>query len=317
MTKTLIVGVGFFLLASVFQLLSVLDVFLDRGIGGSTLLLTVVLNTPALLVLFLPLAVLIALLWSLRQLVVENEIVVARANGVSPAELYKPVIVLSAGLAGLHLFLSNFVVPVSYGVSSQLVAASIATQGLPRVEAGQINRLDSGLSLYVEVADDQSYGTVIFSDIRTESDFRGDTYAEAAYLRRTERGTELVLVNAVRLSSPDEAPALATFDTYPVLIDRTISNFYVIPRGPGFLTLPQLMSPSSAVSEIPLSTRYGEIGYRNICALIIVFIGWLASITMLQTGQGRFRLVSLALGMAALIAVPFTWPFVLGMVFGA
>lgn len=317
MTKTLIVGVGFSVLASVFQLLSVLDVFLDRGIGGGTLLLTVVLNTPALLVLFLPLAVLIALLWSLRQLVVENEIVVTRANGVSPPELYKPVILLSASVAGLHLFLSNFVVPLSYGVSSQLVAASMASHGLPRVEAGQVNRLGSGLSLYAEMADDQSYDTVIFSDTRTESDFRGDTYAEAAYLRRTERGTELVLVDAVRLSSPQEAPALATFDTYPVLIDRTISSFYVPTPGPGFLTLPQLMSPSSSVSDMPLTTRYGEIGYRFVCALIIVLVGWLASIAMLQTRQGRFRLVSLALSTAALIAVPFTWPFVFGMVFGA
>ena len=113
--------VGFQIFWTAFDLFSNLQLYQERGLGWSQIGKLYFLRTPELLATVLPIALLLALLYSLTNLARTNELVAMRAAGISLARISLPFFSVAL-LAGGALFLvTEFVAPQATEKSVRLV----------------------------------------------------------------------------------------------------------------------------------------------------------------------------------------------------
>ncbi len=82
---------------------------LPAGVIGEVLLLSL----PFIVALTLPMAILVAVLYGISQLAAENEITAMRANGISVAQLLRPVLIAGVALAAFNFVFLDQVLPRS------------------------------------------------------------------------------------------------------------------------------------------------------------------------------------------------------------
>ncbi len=115
--------VGFQIFWTAFDLFSRMDVYQDAGMSAGEIAHYYVLQTPELLTTVLPIALLLALLFTLTNHARHNELVAMRAAGVSLLRISVPYFMV-AGLLGGGLFaITEFVAPKSSAQASRLVSS--------------------------------------------------------------------------------------------------------------------------------------------------------------------------------------------------
>ena len=130
-------------------MLRLVDLVVSRGVGISSLGSIVMALLPSFLVLTLPLACLIASVSAFNRMSFDNEIIAIRAAGVSLWRILLPVVVFSAMVYGLTVFLSQWGQPWS-NISLKKVALSVIQKELTMVlDSGVFNEPTPGLIVYV------------------------------------------------------------------------------------------------------------------------------------------------------------------------
>ncbi len=97
-----------------FKSLDAVDMMLNRGLSVSSFLHFASLQLPRFILFVAPMAVFGAAVFTYNKLIMDSELIVLRAAGLSPMTLAKPVLLIGA-LAGLVcLYLSLYLVPMTY-----------------------------------------------------------------------------------------------------------------------------------------------------------------------------------------------------------
>ena len=109
----MIIVTGLVVMALLTQGLSQSDLILENGQSAAIYLKVVLLGSPKVVSLLLPLGLFVACVWSLNRIHQDSEIVVAQASGMTPWQLASPVMRLAVGVLIIHLVINLWIQPMT------------------------------------------------------------------------------------------------------------------------------------------------------------------------------------------------------------
>jgi lipopolysaccharide export system permease protein len=166
-----------------------------KGLPAGVILEVLLLFIPFIVALTLPMAILVAVLYGFSQLGVDNEITAMRANGISVAQMVRPVFV-----AGLLLALTNFLFIDQILPRTNLRLLNLQTdisQKKPTFALKETVMNNLPGSLYVLQANRIEPGTgrmreIVIYDM-SPPDGRRMIYADSGYMAFEDSGKDLIL----------------------------------------------------------------------------------------------------------------------------
>ena len=175
-------------------LVKILDNVLSKGLPAYTVVEIFVLNLAWMLSLSIPMAVLVASLMAFGRLSGDQEITAAKAAGISPLSLMRPVLLVALLLSVLMVVFNNWVLPEANHRSVELMNAVSRKKPHVFVDAGRLITQFPGVQLWVNRIDPVSgtlYGIQIF-----EMEKKGApriVYADSATMDYVDNGATLML----------------------------------------------------------------------------------------------------------------------------
>ena len=196
------------------QGLSRTDLILENRQSAITYFYIVMLGSPQVIALLLPLALFVAGVWSLNRIHKDSEIVVAQAAGMTRWQVASPVLRLAIVCMVVHLGVNLWVQPMSQRAMREAVAEARADLAAAVFRAGQFTSNGERLTFY---ARDQVGGElrgVLISDM-TDPDFPTDILARSAALVTVEGRPTLLLRDALSQQlDANQQLSVLEFDQY-------------------------------------------------------------------------------------------------------
>jgi lipopolysaccharide export system permease protein len=157
------------------------------------------LSLPSNIALTLPMAVLVAVLYTFSQMTAENEVMALKASGVDLKRMVLPLLVVAALIAGGMVWFNDRVLPESNHLWRQLMVDISRKSPLFVLREGTLNRIESGdgtaryylQARRIEPATNRLWDVVIYdlSDPRQ----RRTIYADSGRMAFNESRTDLLL----------------------------------------------------------------------------------------------------------------------------
>lgn len=148
------------------------EMIIRRGVPIGTIGELLLLNTPSIVVLTVPMALLFGILIAVGRLSSDSELVALRASGISLFSLYRPILLLSALLTGLNIYLMLDVLPEGNHALQKLRADILATSLAQQVEPRIFYSGWEGQVLYVfeqPLGEERWKGTFLASSIPSQN----------------------------------------------------------------------------------------------------------------------------------------------------
>lgn len=202
------------MIALLAQGLSRTDVILENRQSALTYFYIVMLGSPQVIALLLPLALFVASVWALNRVHKDSEIVVAQAAGMTRWQIASPVLRLAVGCLVLNLAINLWVQPVAQREMREAVAAARADLAAALIRPGQFTSNGERLTFYAREQVGGELRGVLISDM-TDPQFPTDILARSAALVSVEGRPTLLLRDALsqQLDSNQQLSVLE-FDQY-------------------------------------------------------------------------------------------------------
>jgi lipopolysaccharide export system permease protein len=121
------------------------------------------------LTVIVPIGLFLAIMIGLGRLYHENEMAAIQAGGVGPAGIYRPVSVLTLGVAALLAWLSFFAVPTAAGQAQEIRSEALRQTRFGSIEPGRFRSFSGGqIVFYAESNDAQGVLYNVFVQRRVE-----------------------------------------------------------------------------------------------------------------------------------------------------
>lgn len=239
--------VAFACLALLTQSLSNID--LISGYSETTLIFLKVtaLALPHLIALLVPFAVFIATLSALNRLIVDSEIVVASASGMTRWAILSPLMRLGLYVLIANLAINLFVQPLSYREMRRSLHDLRSDVAASLITPGEFSTLGSGVTVYArERGRDGRLRDILIHDTRGAEDAVTFT-AREGFVVRSETQSSMVLIDGNR-QQIDEAGQLSygTFARTEFDFGEVISLFDVFAFKESDRYLHELIWPDAA-----------------------------------------------------------------------
>ncbi len=196
------------------QGLSRTDVILENRQSALTYFYIVMLGSPQVIALLLPLALFVASVWSLNRIHKDSEIVVAQAAGMTRWQVASPVLRLAVVCMLVHMSVNLWVQPMSQRAMREAVAEARADLAAALFRAGQFTSNGERLTFY---ARDQVGGElrgVLISDM-TNPEYPTDILARSAALVTVDGRPTLLLRDALSQQlDANQQLSVLEFDQY-------------------------------------------------------------------------------------------------------
>jgi lipopolysaccharide export system permease protein len=220
---------------------------LMTGQGQTTLVFLGVtgLGIPVLAMIIAPIALLIAVTFTLNRLTTESEIIVMNAAGLSPWRFLRPFLIATLGVSVFVAFLSLYFVPHSLR-SLRLWQEDIGADVLTNIlRPGEFAKLNA-LTIRVQERLPGGVLTGIFIDDQRNASERVDIIADRGTVQKNERGSFLVLQdgNFQRFEVGKRDPTFVAFKSYAFDLSQFSNGNQNISFGPRERTMQDLMSPN-------------------------------------------------------------------------
>ena len=181
------------LLALLTQSLQTLDLIVENRQSARTFFYITFLALPQLISIIMPLAVFMAAIYALNRMTSDSELIVAKANGVSPWAMGTPVLRLGVYALIFHLFVNLFLQPLCFRqmrAEILTVKTDIASQ---MVQAGRFVTPAPDLTVYTrEILPDGELRDVLIHDGR-DPESKSTHTAKTGRLQRSESSPSLIL----------------------------------------------------------------------------------------------------------------------------
>lgn len=184
-------------LAILTQSFSMFGLIVDNPHDVGTFFYILILFTPQLISLIMPIALFIAVLYNFHRLNMDRETLVATVGGLSPTGQFRPVMHIAAYALILHLFINLYLQPLTFRerrIALFEMRTNIAAQ---LVQAGQFATPVNGITFFAQSISSQGLMQhIIIDDVRNPQDIH--TYiAESGYILRQGPHAQLVLNDLV------------------------------------------------------------------------------------------------------------------------
>jgi len=97
-----------------FRSLDAVDMMLNRGLPVASFLHFASLQLPRFILFVSPMAMFGAAVFTYNKMIMDSEMIVLRAAGLSPLTLAKPVVIVGAAIAAICFYMSLYLVPLTY-----------------------------------------------------------------------------------------------------------------------------------------------------------------------------------------------------------
>jgi lipopolysaccharide export system permease protein len=282
----------------------------NRGLPASTFFYFIALLLPSFMSVILPIAAFCAALFIYYKLIMDSELVVLRAAGMSQLQLARPAI----GLAGVTVVavysITLYFLPASYGAFKQLQNDIRGDYSAALLQEGVFNNVAEGITVYVrERSTDGELRGILVHDSR-ETDQPITMMAERGALVRSEQGPRVVMVNGNRqqVERPGGRLSLLYFDRYTVELSEVQGSVHARWREPRERYLHELFNPTDDPDDL---RNYDELiaeGHQRLAGplqglgFVLVALAALLSGQLNRRGQVR-RVLAAILCIAALEAL--------------
>lgn len=282
------------------QALRRLDIVTSQGETIWAFLAMTALWIPQLIVIMAPIALFVAVVWTLNRLNADSELIVMAASGVGSWRIARPFVALALIVTVVCGYISIDMMPASLRTMRVLIAKVYGDMVSAMARSGTFTELGNGLTLHVrERAPDGSLLGLLVSDQR-------DPKEPATYIAEVARVVELVNGNFLvmqdgtvqrrRPQRPEEVTFVA-FDAYALDMSHFMPKDEVVFFGPrerstSELLFPDTKDPTFAPLQHKIRSELHERLAAPLYALPFVLIA-LASLARARTNR-QSRLLAMA-----------------------
>ena len=284
------------------QALREFDLLTTKGQSLLTFLAVTGLGVPSLVMIIAPIALFIAILYSLNKLNSDSELIVMSASGLSPARLMRPFATLTLLTAGLVAVMSIYVMPWSFHALRDLIT-EVRSDFLTRVvRPGMFTTLDQGFVFHYRERGPNGELLGVFMQDRRDPDKVTSYLAEQGQTVSTDDASYLVLEkgSVQRQQAKSRDAALVAFDRYAVDLAQFGGDASNIPYKPRERSTAELMRINPDAPDV--KSQYGkfraELHDRFVNPLYALAFGLVAFAALGQartTRQGRSSAIMTAI----------------------
>lgn len=244
------------LLALLTQSLQTLDLIVENRQSAGTFFYITFLALPQLIGIIMPLAVFMAAIYALNRMTNDSELVVAKANGVSPWAMGTPVLRLGVYALILHLIINLLLQPLSFRemrAEILTVKTDIASQ---MVQAGRFVTPAPDLTVYArEILPDGELRDVLIHDGR-DAESKSTHTSKTGRLQRSENSTSLILYDgSVQTPIAGGGLDVIDFETYHLDLSDVVALDNVLRLKSSDRFLHELLRPDPRDYVTPKSRR--------------------------------------------------------------
>jgi lipopolysaccharide export system permease protein len=289
--------------------LSYLDLVVNRGQSASTFLEFTLLILPAVVLLVLPLALVVATIFTIHRLHSESELVVLWASGLSRYQVIKSLMVVSSIVALLIYALALWINPMAQTILKNRVFEIRGDIAAGVLQEGTFNSPISQLTVYIR--ERKSGGELLgllVHDSRNAQ--RPVTYmAERGLIIRSSDGPRLVMFNGTTQEISRATGELVLLDFTENVFD--LQQFAATPASrwhkPDERMLDELLHPDWGIDEQRNFDLLVSEGHKRLSDPLYAFALPLVALFILMFGEftrrGIWWRVAIALGVIVLVRV--------------
>lgn len=204
------------------QSLRFVEMIVNRGLSATMFVTLTGLMLPNFLTVILPIALFIVVTFSYHKMIMDRELVVMRAAGLSQLALSRPTVLLAMLIVFIGYALSLYMVPASYEKFRDMQWDIRYNFSQVLLREGTFNEVSKGITVYVRkrLSDGQLLG-ILAHDNRD----RKKVYtlmAERGAMVETENGARVVMFNGNRqdLDPKTNQLSMLYFDRYAFDLER-------------------------------------------------------------------------------------------------
>ncbi len=240
---TLVIVVSFTSIIWLTQALRFIDFIINRGLSVRDFLYLTSLLLPSLMMIILPVALFVAVLFTYSRLGGDNELVVMKAAGLSPRQLARPVLAMALLVTVLCYTVTLYLMPLTKRQFKDMQAFLRDNYASVLLQEEVFNTPVDGMTVFVRQRDGE--GTlrgILVHDSRTAGQ-EITMMAEEAKLVQTPSGPRFYLKNGMRQEMRDGRLSWLNFDAYQLDISFYTKASANRDRGDEELFLPELLHP--------------------------------------------------------------------------
>ena len=269
------------------------DLVTTKGQSLIIFLMVTGLSLPSLIAIIAPVALFIAILYTLNRLNGDSELIVMSATGLSPFGLLRPFITLSLLVATAVAALTIWIMPQSFMVLRDVVTKIRADVVSNIVREGQFSQIDRGLIFHFREKSGPALMGIFIQD-RRDPERTAIYVAERGQTLEANGQSYLLLENGSvqRENKVNPIPQIVTFQRYAFDLSQFSADNQSIYAKPRERTTWQLLSPADSETLSP--TQLGRINAElhdritaPLYALAFGMIGFAALGVARTTRQGR------------------------------
>ena len=309
------------------QSLRILDVVITQGASFGDFLRFSFLAAPLWLIVTVPVSAFIAILWTLHRLLLDREIIVMHAVGLSPLQLSIAPILFSISLSAFLFFNSLILLPLSF-TGFKTVQDEVRNT-IPKllIQDNVFIDIDQNLTIFIGKKHSRnSVSNVFIQDTRNKKKHVTFT-AEKGQFTTLDNQPVVILKNGQRTetSFEDERNISISFDSYTLNIirDQEKQSSSKRVKDANEESVANLFNRELAASDLFWRQRFAEAHYRLTSPLIVISLSITAialffyrlskqvSLTKRLTLASLFGLaiqILYIMSKSLVINYPFLWP---------
>jgi len=289
------------------QSLRLIDYIVNRGLPATTFFSFVALLLPTFLAIVLPIAAFCAVLFVYHKLIMDSELVVLRAAGLSQVQLARPALVVALISCLIVYSITIYFLPTSFRAFKDLQYQLRSDYSTVLLQEGAFNTVSDGITVYVrERTSDGELRGILVHDVRDPK--RPVTMmAERGALVRGDTGPRVVMANGNRqqIEAGSGRLSLLYFDSYTVELTQLQENPQTRWRDANERFLPELFNPDLLPAEEQYRTELTAEGHQRLVAplytLSFVLVGLAAMLAGEFNRRGQTRRVLFAVFCVAVL----------------
>lgn len=198
------------------QILKFLDFMLSRGLSIGDFFYLTGLMLPSLLLILTPIALAIAVIYTYNKLMVESELIVLNAIGVSKWQLAKPALVMGVAVAAFCYLLALYLSPAANEKFQDIRTFFRDKYASVLLEEEVFNNPITGVTVYVRGRDEDNNLTgILMHDSRNPRE-TVTMIADRGRFEQTEAGPRFYLQQGIRQQWREGRVSWLKFDNYAI-----------------------------------------------------------------------------------------------------
>jgi lipopolysaccharide export system permease protein len=273
------------------QSLRFVEMIVNRGLSVPVFIWFTALLLPSFISVILPIAMLIAVLFTYNRLTTDSELVVMRAAGLSHRRLAAPAVLLGVLATLLAYGLTLYILPASYHQFKETQAQIRSTYTSVLLQEGVFNTLMPNVTVYIrERKGDGELEGIIVHDGRS-SDHTVTMMAERGAMTEGQDGPRVLMLNGNRqeLTRATGKMTLLYFDRYIFDVGAFGGSAEERWREPRERFIDELFVPES---EAETTFNYKKLvmeGHSRLSSPLLILSSTLVALACLLTGEFNRR----------------------------